>query len=75
MLRCDEVVAGARGEVARRFEQDREARRTRRRILAVGGLTTTARARVALESGAAAALVATAALADPLFAVRFRQQG
>jgi dihydroorotate dehydrogenase (NAD+) catalytic subunit len=46
-----------------------------RRILAVGGLTTTARARVALESGAAAALVATAALADPLFAVRFRQQG
>ena len=46
-----------------------------RRILAVGGLTTAARARAALESGATAALVATAALAEPLFAVRFRQEG
>ena len=44
-----------------------------RRILAVGGLTTVARARAALEGGASAALVATAALADPLFAVRFRR--
>jgi dihydroorotate dehydrogenase (NAD+) catalytic subunit len=44
-----------------------------RRIFAVGGITTTARARAALEAGAAAALVATAALADPLFAARFRQ--
>ncbi len=44
-----------------------------RRILAVGGLTTPARARAALEAGAAAALVATGALADPLFAVRFRR--
>ena len=44
-----------------------------RRILAVGGITTRERARAALEAGAAAALVATAALADPLFGVRFRQ--
>jgi dihydroorotate dehydrogenase len=43
-----------------------------RRILAVGGITTAARARAALDSGASAALVATAALVDPLFAVRFR---
>lgn len=46
-----------------------------RRILAVGGLTTTARARAALEAGASAAMIATAALADPLFAARFRQGG
>jgi dihydroorotate dehydrogenase (NAD+) catalytic subunit len=45
-----------------------------RRILAVGGITTVARARTALEAGASAALVATAALADPLFAARFRQR-
>jgi dihydroorotate dehydrogenase (NAD+) catalytic subunit len=44
-----------------------------RRILAVGGITTGARARTLLEAGASAALVATAALADPLFAARFRQ--
>ena len=43
-----------------------------RRILAVGGITTAARARAALDSGASAALVATAALVDPLFAARFR---
>ncbi len=35
MLRRDEVVAGARGKVARRFEQHRQAGGTRRRILAV----------------------------------------
>jgi dihydroorotate dehydrogenase (NAD+) catalytic subunit len=46
-----------------------------RRILAVGGLTTTGRARAVLDAGASAALVATAALADPLFAVHFRQAG
>jgi dihydroorotate dehydrogenase len=46
-----------------------------RRILAVGGITTRDRARAALEVGASAALVATAALADPLFAVRFRRGG
>jgi dihydroorotate dehydrogenase len=40
-------------------------------VLAVGGLTTAERARAALDAGANAALVATAALADPLFAARF----
>jgi dihydroorotate dehydrogenase (NAD+) catalytic subunit len=44
-----------------------------RRILAGGGITTTGRARAVLDAGASAALVATAALADPLLAVRFRQ--
>ena len=42
-------------------------------ILAVGGITTIARARAALEGGADMALVATAALTDPLLAVRYRQ--
>lgn len=40
-------------------------------VLAVGGITTAARARAALDAGANAALVATAALTDPLFAARF----
>jgi dihydroorotate dehydrogenase (NAD+) catalytic subunit len=44
-----------------------------RAILAVGGLTTVERARQVLREGADAALVATAALFDPQFAVRFRQ--
>jgi hypothetical protein len=38
----------------------------------VGGNTTVERARASLESGANAALVATAALVDPLLAARFR---
>lgn len=42
-------------------------------ILAVGGISTVERARYLLGEGANAALVATAALFDPLFAVRFRQ--
>ena len=42
-------------------------------ILAVGGISTVERARDVLREGADAALVATAALFDPLFAVRFRQ--
>jgi dihydroorotate dehydrogenase (NAD+) catalytic subunit len=41
-------------------------------ILAVGGITTVERAREALAAGAQAAMVATAALADPLIATRFR---
>jgi dihydroorotate dehydrogenase (NAD+) catalytic subunit len=41
-------------------------------VLAVGGITTVERARASLESGANAALVATAALVDPLLAARFR---
>ena len=44
-----------------------------RAILAVGGISTVERAREVLREGADAALVATAALFDPLFAVRFRQ--
>ncbi len=42
-------------------------------VLAVGGITTVARAQQLLREGANAVLVATAALADPLFATRFRQ--
>jgi dihydroorotate dehydrogenase (NAD+) catalytic subunit len=42
-------------------------------ILAVGGITTIDRARHVLREGANAVLVATAALFDPLFAIRFRQ--
>jgi dihydroorotate dehydrogenase len=44
-----------------------------RAVLAVGGLTTVERAHEALREGADAVLVATAAIYDPLFAVRFRQ--
>jgi dihydroorotate dehydrogenase len=44
-----------------------------RAILAVGGITTPERADHLLREGADAALIATAALFDPLFAVRFRQ--
>jgi dihydroorotate dehydrogenase len=44
-----------------------------RAIIAVGGLTTVERARQVLREGANAALIATAALFDPQFAVRFRQ--
>jgi dihydroorotate dehydrogenase (NAD+) catalytic subunit len=42
-------------------------------ILAIGGITTIDRARELLLEGATAAMVDTAALYDPLFAVRFRQ--
>jgi dihydroorotate dehydrogenase len=41
-------------------------------ILAIGGITTVERARDLLNEGASAALVDTAAIFDPLFAVRFR---
>jgi dihydroorotate dehydrogenase len=44
-----------------------------RAILAVGGITTPERADHLIREGANAALIATAALFDPLFAVRFRQ--
>lgn len=43
-------------------------------ILAVGGISTVERARHLLREGADAVLVATAALFDPLFAVRYRQE-
>jgi 2,4-dienoyl-CoA reductase-like NADH-dependent reductase (Old Yellow Enzyme family) len=42
-------------------------------VLAVGGITTPERALHLLHEGADAALVATAALVDPLFAARFRE--
>src|SRR4030095_13005139 len=44
-----------------------------RAILAVGGISTAERAHDLLREGADAVLVATAALFDPLLAVRFRQ--
>jgi len=44
-----------------------------RAILAVGGITTVERAHETLREGADAVLVATAALYEPLFAVKFRQ--
>lgn len=44
-----------------------------RAVLAVGGISTVERARYLLGQGASAVLVATAALVDPLFAVRFRE--
>ena len=44
-----------------------------RAILAVGGITSLERARHLLREGADATFVATAALFDPLFAVRFRE--
>jgi dihydroorotate dehydrogenase len=46
-----------------------------RAILAVGGITTVERARAALAAGAECAMVATAALVDPLLAARFRKAG
>jgi dihydroorotate dehydrogenase len=45
-----------------------------RAVLAVGGITTPERAHEVLREGADAALVATAALYQPLFAVRFRER-
>jgi dihydroorotate dehydrogenase len=42
-------------------------------VLAVGGISSVERARYLLREGANAVLVATAALEDPLFALRFRQ--
>ena len=44
-----------------------------RAVLAVGGITTVERAHEVLREGADAVLVATAALYQPLFAVRFRE--
>ncbi len=51
----------------------RRAGAGQRIVLAVGGITTEERARYLLHEGTDAALVATAALFDPLIAVRFRQ--
>ena len=51
----------------------RRARAWDRAVLAVGGITTVERAQDLLREGADAALVATAAIFDPLFAARCRQ--
>ncbi len=45
-----------------------------RAVLGGGGVTSVERARMLLRGGADAVLVATAALVDPLFALRFREQ-
>lgn len=50
----------------------RKAGEWQRGILAIGGVTSVERARQSLRDGADAVLVDTAALADPLFAFRFR---
>lgn len=50
----------------------RKAGAWNRVVLAVGGITTVERARAALAAGADAAMVATAALTDPLIAGRYR---
>jgi dihydroorotate dehydrogenase len=52
----------------------RKAGAWNRAILAVGGLTTVERAAAALHAGADAAMVATAALTDPLIAARFAME-
>jgi dihydroorotate dehydrogenase len=52
----------------------RKAGAWNRVILAVGGITTVERARAALAAGAEAAMVATAALTDPLIAARFAME-
>jgi dihydroorotate dehydrogenase (NAD+) catalytic subunit len=59
LMQVDELVAW------------RKAGAWNRTILAVGGITTTARARAALAAGADGVMVATAALTDPLIGARF----
>jgi dihydroorotate dehydrogenase len=73
-----EVVGAATFPVASRQVEEmlawRRAGAWEHAILAVGGISTIERAQDLLHQGANAALVATAALFDPLFAVRFRQE-
>jgi len=72
-----EVVGAQTFEVASRQVEEllswRKAGAWDRAILAVGGISTVERATWLLREGADAALVATAALFDPLIATRFRQ--
>jgi dihydroorotate dehydrogenase (NAD+) catalytic subunit len=72
-----EIVGSATFPVASRQVQEllawRKAGAYDHPVLAMGGITSIERARAVLADGASAALVATAALFDPLFAVRFRQ--
>lgn len=72
-----EVVGAQTFEVASRQVLEmlawRKAGAWDRAVLAVGGISTAARAHDVLREGADAALVATTAFFDPLLAVRFRQ--
>jgi len=72
-----EIVGAQTFEVASRQVEEllawRKAGAWDRAILAVGGISTVERATWLLREGADAALVATAALFDPLIATRFRQ--
>ncbi len=72
-----EIVGSATFPVASRQVEEilawRKAGAYDHAVLAMGGITSIARARAVLGEGANAALVATAALFDPLFAVRFRE--
>ena len=74
--RADVVGAQTFAVASRQVEEMlawRKAGAWDRAVLAVGGISTVERARDLLREGADAALVATAALFDPLFAARFRQ--
>jgi dihydroorotate dehydrogenase len=72
-----EIVGAQTFEVASRQVEEmlawRKAGAWDRAILAVGGISTVERATWILREGADAALVATAALFDPLIATRYRQ--
>ena len=72
-----EIVGAQTFEVASRQVEEllawRKAGAWDRAILAVGGISTVERATWLIHEGADAALVATAALFDPLIATRFRQ--
>jgi len=73
---ADVVGADTFAVAARQVEEMlawRKAGAWDRMILGVGGITTIERALDLLHEGADAALVATAALVDPLFATRFRE--
>lgn len=71
------VVGADTHDICRRHVEEllawRKAGAWDKAVLAVGGITTTERARGILDAGADAAMVATAALLDPAFALRFRQ--
>jgi len=73
-----DIVGGDTFEAAFRQVQEMLAWRRAgcwdRAVLAVGGISTIERADQVLRDGADAALLATGALWDPLFAVRFRQE-
>lgn len=73
---ADVVGAGTFPVCSRQVEEMlawRKAGAWSQAVLAVGGISTTERARHLLRLGADATLVATAALYDPLIATRFRQ--